>query len=283
MESKRVKVFILSDSTGETAELVCKAALSQFEGLDYDIERFPYVQSEDKVDELLRGVFNEGTSVVMVYTLASSELREYLARRAREKGIVEIDILGPLISALEKVSGIKASGKPGLLRRMDEAYFRRIRAIEFAVKCDDGRYLPGVKNADVVIIGVSRSSKTPVSMYLAYRGIYAANVPLVPEIALPKELLEVDRNRVVGLTIEPEKLVQIRQERLRLMGLSPDVNYVKLERVIEELEYAESVMKRLGVPIINVTNKAIEETAHEIIYYLERRGLLDVRKADISI
>ncbi|MEM2028855.1 MAG: pyruvate, water dikinase regulatory protein, partial [Candidatus Bathyarchaeia archaeon] len=247
-----------------------------------DIERFPHVQSEDKVDEVLGRAYDEGV-LILVYTLASPELREYLARRAKGKGIFEIDILGPLIAALEKVSGIRASGKPGLLRRMDEAYFRRIRAIEFAVKCDDGRYLPGIKNADVVIIGVSRSSKTPVSMYLAYRGIYAANVPLVPEIALPKELLELDRGRIVGLTIDPEKLVQIRQERLKLMGLSPDVNYVKLERVIEELEYAEGVMKKLGVPVIDVTNRAIEETAHEIIYYLERRGLLDVRKADISI
>lgn len=282
MEIKKTKIFILSDSTGETAELVCKAALSQFEGLDYDIERFPHVQSEDKVDEVLGRAYDEGV-LILVYTLASPELREYLARRAKGKGIFEIDILGPLIAALEKVSGIRASGKPGLLRRMDEAYFRRIRAIEFAVKCDDGRYLPGIKNADVVIIGVSRSSKTPVSMYLAYRGIYAANVPLVPEIALPKELLELDRGRIVGLTIDPEKLVQIRQERLKLMGLSPDVNYVKLERVIEELEYAEGVMKKLGVPVIDVTNRAIEETAHEIIYYLERRGLLDVRKADISI
>ncbi|MCS7232968.1 MAG: kinase/pyrophosphorylase [Synergistetes bacterium] len=282
MKDKRMKIFILSDSTGETAELVCKAALSQFEGTDYDIERFPHIQTEDKVDEVINRAFDEETSLV-IYTLASPELRAYLANRAKERGIIEVDILGPLIEAFERVSGAKASGKPGLLRRMDEAYFRRIRAIEFAVKCDDGRYLPGIKNADVVIIGVSRSSKTPVSMYLAYRGIFAANVPLVPEITIPKELLEVERRRIVGLTIEPEKLVHIRQERLRLMGLAPDVNYVKLERVIEELEYAESVMRRLGVPIINVTNRAIEETAHEIIYYLERRGLLDVRKADISV
>lgn len=280
--SRRFKVFIVSDSTGETAELVCRAALSQFYGFDYEIERFPYVADERNVDELIRVAINEGASVI-VYTLASSGLREYLKRRASEVGIFSVDVLGPLISSIEKASGMKATERPGLLRRMDEAYFRRIRAIEFAVKCDDGRYLPGIKNAEVVLIGVSRSSKTPVSMYLAYRGIFAANVPLVPEVDLPKELLEVDRKRIFGLTIAPEKLVQIRQERLKLMGLGPDVSYVKLERIIEELEYAEGVMRRLGVPIIDVTNRAIEETAHEIIHYLERRGLLDVRKADISV
>lgn len=282
MGARRIKICILSDSTGETAEMVCKAALSQFEGLDYDIERFPHVQSEDKVDEALERILGEDTPI-LVYTLASPELRGYLSNRIQEKGMTGLDILGPLIEAFERLSGLKASGKPGLLRRMDEAYFRRVRAIEFAIKCDDGKYLPGIKDADVVIIGVSRSSKTPVSMYLAYRGIFAANVPLVPEIELPKELEGIERGRIVGLTIDPGKLVQIRQERLKLMGLSGDVNYVRFERVVEELEYAERVMRRLGVPIIDVTNKAIEETAHEIIYYLERRGLLDVRKANISV
>ncbi|MBC7331587.1 MAG: kinase/pyrophosphorylase [Synergistetes bacterium] len=282
MKNEKIKVCIVSDSTGETAELVCKAALSQFEGLDYDIERFPHVQDEEKVNEVLEKVSGRD-ALVMVYTLASSELRKYMSQKAQERGIIEIDVLGPLVTAFEKVSGVKASGKPGLLRRMDEAYFRRVRAIEFAIKCDDGKYLPGIKDADVIIIGVSRSSKTPVSMYLAYRGIFAANVPLVPEIELPKELLEVDRGRIVGLTVDPEKLVQIRQERLKLMGLSTDVNYVRFDRVVEELEYAEGIMRRLGVPVIDVTNKAIEETAHEIIYYLERRGLLDVRKANIPV
>ncbi|KUK14545.1 MAG: ATP/GTP-binding protein [bacterium 42_11] len=282
MKNEKIKVCIVSDSTGETAELVCKAALSQFEGLDYDIERFPHVQDEEKVNEVLEKVSGRD-ALVMVYTLASSELRKYMSQKAQERGIIEIDVLGPLVTAFEKVSGVKASGKPGLLRRMDEAYFRRVRAIEFVIKCDDGKYLPGIKDADVIIIGVSRSSKTPVSMYLAYRGIFAANVPLVPEIELPKELLEVDRGRIVGLTVDPEKLVQIRQERLKLMGLSTDVNYVRFDRVVEELEYAEGIMRRLGVPVIDVTNKAIEETAHEIIYYLERRGLLDVRKANIPV
>lgn len=282
MKNEKIKVCIVSDSTGETAELVCKAALSQFEGLDYDIERFPHVQDEEKVNEVLEKVSGRD-ALVMVYTLASSELRKYMSQKAQERGIIEIDVLGPLVTAFEKVSGVKASGKPGLLRRMDEAYFRRVRAIESAIKCDDGKYLPGIKDADVIIIGVSRSSKTPVSMYLAYRGIFAANVPLVPEIELPKELLEVDRGRIVGLTVDPEKLVQIRQERLKLMGLSTDVNYVRFDRVVEELEYAEGIMRRLGVPVIDVTNKAIEETAHEIIYYLERRGLLDVRKANIPV
>ncbi len=276
------RIFVVSDSTGETAELVCKAALSQFEGLNYTLDKFPSITSKANIDEIMNLALKEGASLV-IYTLASSALREYMMRKAKEAEIFSVDVLGPVISSIERVSGMRAKERPGLLRRMDEAYFRRIRAIEFAVKCDDGRYLPGIKGADVVLIGVSRSSKTPVSMYLAYRGIFAANVPLIPEVEVPKELLEIDRRRIFGLTIHPEKLVQIRQERLKLMGLGPEVNYVKLERVLQELEYAEGVMRRLGVPVIDVTNKAIEETAHEIIYHLERRGLLDGRKADISV
>lgn len=277
-----MRIFVVSDSTGETADLVCKAALSQFHGLNYEIERFPHIVKEEHVDEVLDTAVKEGAPLI-VYTFASSKLREYMRKRSNEKGLLSVDILGPIISALERTSGRKPTEKPGLLRRMDEAYFRRIRAIEFAVKCDDGKYLPGLKKADVVLIGVSRVSKTPVSMYLAYRGIFAANVPLVPEVDPPKGLFEMDRGRIVGLTVEPGKLVQVRQERLKLMGLGSEVNYVKLERVMEELQYAEEVMKQLGVPIIDVTSKAIEETAQEVISYLERRGLLDERKADISV
>jgi regulator of PEP synthase PpsR (kinase-PPPase family) len=154
---------------------------------------------------------------------------------------------------------------------MDEEYFRRVKAIEFAIKCDDGRSPDMLPDAELVVIGVSRTSKTPLSMYMAHKGIMAANVPLVPEADPPEELFLVPPERVVGLLISPEKLIHIRRERLRILGLDVDVsNYAQWERVEEELQFARSVMRRVGCRIFDVTNRAIEETAQEILDCLRK-------------
>ena len=156
------------------------------------------------------------------------------------------------------------------MRQLDDAYFRKIEAIEFAVKYDDGRDPRGVLNADIVLVGVSRTSKTPLSMYLAHKGFKVANVPLVPEVLPPEELYKIPRNNCVGLIITPDKLNAIRKERLRNLGLTSQANYASFERILEELDYAEKIMKRLGCPVINVSNKAIEETADYILEVLKR-------------
>ena len=163
--------------------------------------------------------------------------------------------------------------EPGLMRKLDANYFRRVKAIEFAVKYDDGRDSQGLKRADIVLIGISRTSKTPLSIYLAHKGLNVANIPLVPEVAPPDELFELRRNVCVGLVITPDKLNEIRRERLRSLGLAAQANYANLDRILAELDYAEKIMKRLGCPVIDVSNKAVEEAAELILAILKKRGV----------
>jgi regulator of PEP synthase PpsR (kinase-PPPase family) len=155
--------------------------------------------------------------------------------------------------------------EPGLIRKLDEKYFKKVEAIEFAVKYDDGKDPRGLKKADIVLIGISRTSKTPLSMYLAHKNIKVANVPLVPEVPVPDEIFEVPPKKIIGLTTNPIKLNEIRQERLKALGLSNEANYASMERILEELDYAEGLMKRLGCPVIDVSTKAVEESANIIM------------------
>ncbi len=261
------EIFVVSDFTGETAEHVAQAAASQFGSELVEFSRYRYVNTREKVLHLLDEA-TEKDAVVMC-TLVDKELRQFLVAEADRKGLLYIDLLGPILTVLEKKLGKAPLETPGLLRKMDEDYFRRVKAIEFAIKCDDGRSPELLSEAELVIVGVSRTSKTPLSMYLAHNGVKVANVPLVPEASLPEELFQIPPERAVGLTIQPEKLIQIRQERLRVLGLDPEEsNYVQWERVEEELAYARSVFNKLRCKPFNVTNRAIEETAQEILDHL---------------
>jgi regulator of PEP synthase PpsR (kinase-PPPase family) len=177
------------------------------------------------------------------------------------------------MATLEDSLKVAPSNKPGLVRRLDEEYFRRVDAIEFAVKYDDGRDPRGLLRADVVLIGVSRTSKTPLSMYLANKRLKVANVPLVPEVEPPQELFELPRERIIGLTIRSEQLNEIRTERLKALGLTAQANYAALDRINQVLEYSAKIMKRLGCPVIDVSNKAIEETANIILEVIRKSRL----------
>ena len=170
-----------------------------------------------------------------------------------------------MVEAIEGIVKKSPKNQPGLVRQLDEEYFRKVEAIEFAVKYDDGRDPRGLLRADVVLIGVSRTSKTPLSMYLANKRYKVANVPLVPEVEPPEELFMVPTKKCIGLTISPDQLNMIRRERLKSLGLTSQANYASLERIMQELEYAEKIMKRVGCPVINVSNKAVEETANLIV------------------
>ncbi|MCB5935097.1 MULTISPECIES: pyruvate, water dikinase regulatory protein [Bacillaceae] len=265
-------VHVVSDSVGETAELVVKAVASQFNGGHVEINRHSFIESTQDIDEAINSV--DELNSLIAYTLVIPELKEYLDRRSAEKGIFSVDLLSPLLHVFEDFFKQEAKHQPKLIRRMDEAYFKKIEAIEFSVKYDDGKDPRGLKWADLVLIGVSRTSKTPLAMYLAHHGYRVANVPIVPEVAPPKEIFEIPRSKCVGLTISPEKLNEVRKERLKSMGLNAESNYASMERIFEELDYANRIMKRIGCPIIDVSNKAIEETANLIIHTLKRgRGL----------
>jgi hypothetical protein len=253
----------LSDSLGETAEMVARATASQFNTGTFDIIRVPYINSIQQIEEIVQEAVKH--SSVICHTMVSQHLREALLEQAKCYDIPTIDIMGPMIHAVQRVSGLTPKLKPGLVHKLDKDYFKRVEAIEFAVKYDDGKNPWGLLKADIVIIGVSRTSKTPLSMYLAHKKLKVANVPMVPEVAPPEQLFEVSPGRIVGLIINPDKLNGIRAERLKTMGLGPSASYANTERIREELEYARRIMGKLQCPVIDVSNKAIEETANKIM------------------
>ncbi|MEW6183060.1 MAG: pyruvate, water dikinase regulatory protein [Bacillota bacterium] len=266
-ETQRPVIFIISDSIGETAELVGRAAASQFDSGKVEIRRIPYLSHPEEIPDIVAQAAEE--SGIIIFTLVMPQLREMLLSEARRHGLPAVDILGPVLSALRQATGENPRYEPGLMRKVDEEYFRRVEAIEFAVKYDDGKDLRGITEADIVVLGVSRTGKTPLCMYLAHRRIKVANIPLVPEVPLPPEVFSLSPHRVVGLTIQPEYLGWIRQERLKSLGLPYDADYASAERVKRELAYAEEVMRRAGCTVIDVTSKAVEETASRVleIYY----------------
>ncbi|MBM4342644.1 MAG: kinase/pyrophosphorylase [Deltaproteobacteria bacterium] len=271
----RPQVLIVSDSLGETAELVTRAALSQFTAQLGDgaveVRRFPMVTNPSDIEGIVREARVRPT--LIVYTLIVPEAQEAMTQQAEAHGIVAVDIMGPMISGFTQVLGVAPRLQPGLIHQMDAGYFKRVESVEFAVKYDDARDPRGFLLADVVLVGLSRCSKTPVSMYLAHRNHKVANLPLVPELSLPKEIFDVPRWKMVGLRVDAMHLSRIRAERVRAMGAGSGVarseNYADLARILTEIEYAESVFKRLGCPVIDVTSKAVEETAVRVLDYVQ--------------
>lgn len=263
-------VYIVSDSVGETAEFVVRAAASQFDSGQVEVRRIPYIDDEGTLEETILSA--KEVNATIAFTLVIPRLRDYLIRRAKEEHVRNVDIMGPILSTLESVFQSTPKGKPGLVHQLDDEYFRKVEAIEFAVKYDDGRDPRGLLKADIVLVGVSRTSKTPLSMYLAHKRVKVANVPLVPEVSPPDELYLVPPQKVIGLIINPDKLNDIRKERLKTLGLTSSANYANEERILMELEYSEKIMKRIGCTVIDVSNKAVEETAGLIIDLYRKGG-----------
>lgn len=253
-------IYAVSDSIGETAELVAKASATQFSD-EIHVQRVPYVKSAEDVVELINNI-KDPKNALIISTIVLVDVREFLVQRCIEKGINITNILGPCISMLSRMTGKSPDYKPGAVWRMDNEYYKKIEAMEFAIQYDDSKNHSGIKHADVVLVGLSRTSKTPLCMYLANKGIKALNIPLMPEIPLPEEIHEVDRKKIFGLTIDPIQLMEIRKHRLGNVVTSfKEIEYANAERVLEELEYADKVMKRLRCQTIDVTKRAIEDTA----------------------
>lgn len=256
-------IYILSDSLGETAEQVAMAAIGQFNVGEYETRKFPYITEKEQVIEILEEARHE--RCIIIYTIVIDELKKFLEMRANDLGIKTVDLMSPIIEAVRELVGSEPKKEAGTIRKLDEDYFKKIEAVEFAVKYDDGKDNRGIKKADIVLVGISRTSKTPLSMYLAHKNLKVANVPLVPEVPVPDELFEVDIKKVIGLTANPIKLNEIRQERLKALGLNDTANYASMDRILKEIEYSENLMQRLGCPVIDVSNKAVEETAGIIL------------------
>jgi len=261
-------IYVISDALGETAEFVGRAAAAQFNGIKTKIRRVPYVLDESHIDDILEEAAVE--QAILVYTLVLTNLRLYIEKHAKEKNLIAIDVLGPLINALTEKTNMQPTYTPNILHRLDAQYFRKIEAVEFAVKYDDGKDSRGALYADVVLIGVSRTSKTPLSMYLAHKGIKTANIPLLPEVTPPRELFIIPSKKIFGLTLDSEKLNKIRSERLKTLGLGASADYANLSRIMEEIDYADKIMKRIGCYTIDTTSRAVEETASIILQKISR-------------
>jgi len=269
----RLHLHLLSDSTGETLENIAKAGLAQFEGVETIKHFWPMVRSQGHLDRIMLEIAQRPGLVI--FTLVNSEVRKRLESRCHALGLPCVSALDPVIEALSRLLGQVALARPGRQHMLDAAYFARVEAIQFTIAHDDGIAAEDWEEADVILAGVSRSSKTPTSIYLANRGYKVANIPLVPEAPPPPSLFTLVHPLVVGLTTSPDRLVQIRRNRLLSLNQSPETAYVDQEAVAAELAFARRLFSDHGWPVIDVTRRSIEETAAAIINLVNDRTTRD--------
>lgn len=257
-------IYIISDGTGETAATMIRAALVQYSDKDVQMVRCKNIRSEAQVTPLIEECFER--KGIIVYTVVSIQLRNKIRELASSKGLASIDLLGPILQNLDAYFGVADHQlEAGLLRTVDEQYFKRIEAIEYTVKHDDGKTFSELDKADIVLVGISRTSKTPLSIFLSHKGWKVANIPLVLNSPLPSQLFQVDQRKIVGLIIDIESLQRIRKNRLEKFGQDPGGEYASLSHIASEIEYAHQIFKQNKKwPVFNVTERALEETASEI-------------------
>jgi regulator of PEP synthase PpsR (kinase-PPPase family) len=261
-------IYIFSDSTGETGERIVRATLSQFDHAGIYVHKKSHLRTLDDISTAIGAVTrNPG---LILYTLVDMKHAEYLNAEAERLGIKTIDLITPVLNEMKGFLDLPAKHLPGLLYRMNEEYLRRMDAINFTVAHDDGQLTKDLPKADIVLVGLSRTSKTPLSMYLAHRAYKVANIPLVPDVEPPKELFQIDQEKIVGLTISVERLVSIRMARLSKLGHNIRDSYANFDRVETELAYFRQLFRRNPRwLLIDMTNKAIEEAAGEILKKME--------------
>lgn len=263
-------IYALSDASGQTAEMVAKAAASQFHGHPARVVRPPRLTTPEQARQAVADA--RALPSLLAYTIVAPAIRQALEEEAQRYAVPCVDLLSEAIQGISDRLGVAPKYEPGALHLRDEDYFKRMEAIEFAIKYDDGKSPSGLKQAELVLVGVSRTSKTPTCMYLAQnQGIKTANVPLVPQADPPAILFELPPGRVVGLTLSPSILGEIRTSRLSSLGLPPEAGYANRSHISDELEKADQVFRRLRCPVVDVTHKAIEETASEIMDMLRSK------------
>lgn len=267
-------LHLVSDATGETIHSVARACLSQFEEVEPVEHNWALVRTQSQIGKVVAAI--EQNPGVVMFTLVNEGLREILMEECRRLQVPCIAVLDPVIASLGNFLGVKAKGMPGRQHIMDAEYFGRIDAMTFALHHDDGQAVQGLQDADIILVGVSRTSKTPTCIYLANRGIKAANIPIVPGVPLPEELTRL-HNRpgepfIVGLTKDPVRLIQVRRNRLQMLSQDSNTDYVDLESVREEVAAARRACSKNNWPVIDVTRRSIEESAAAILQLYERRG-----------
>ncbi len=266
---KTFHLHLVSDSTGETVSTVARASLVQFDDIQATEHLWAMVRSEDQVKEILTAL--QDNPGFVLYTLVNEDIRRALEDGCQRLQVPCISILAHVVSALGTHLGAEIHARPGRQHVMDAEYFSRIEAMHFVLSHDDGQSTWDLNTADVVLLGVSRTSKTPTSIYLANRGIKTANIPIVPGCPIPEEVFEAKHPLIVGLTKDPKRLVEIRRQRLRLLDHDENTDYVDLDMVSQEVNDARKLYSKYDWPVINVSRKSIEETAATILQLYQRR------------
>lgn len=270
-------IFIVSDATGKTCTRVVNAALRQFKTTEAKLEIVNFIRTDEQIDELIDRVAL--VNGIIVHTMVSPEARQRLSELGRLKGVPTVDLLGPLLTRFSDLLEISPLAQPGLDRQLDNDYFRRIEAIDFTIKHDDSMGLSTLDQAEVVILGVSRTTKTPVSIYLSYRGWKVSNIPVIMDYPLPSEVFEMDQSKVMALTVKPSRLQLIRLERQRKLKNVEMDNYTDSEMVKAEVNYALDLYRKYGYPVVDVTYKSIEETATDVMRIIFSR--MGIKKGGI--
>lgn len=264
---KEVNIIIISDSAGDTAFNNAVAAAAQFPDAQINYRRYPFIINKEKLEETFEEIV-QYPNLLLIYSLIKDEMQIPVIRFVREHHIQSVDILSPAIESIQKLTGLKPQQKIGAQHKMNQKYFDRISAMEFAVMYDDGKDPKGFLEADVVLLGVSRTSKTPLSLFLANKNLKVANLPLVPDTHIPKEIYQIDPKKIIGLTNDLSVLNEIRRERMISYGLNPDTSYSNIDAIKKELDSAQKLYDQLGCFVINVAHRSIEETAAIIMNHL---------------
>lgn len=268
---QRLKIVIISDGTGETATAISRAAMAQFKDREVYFTRYKNIRANDQID----AIFNEAAihHDLIIYTIVSPKLREYISELSRTKHVRTLDLLGPALTTFSNFFNQEPMSEPGLLHAVNDEYYKRVEAMEFTLNHDDGRNLASLHLADVILVGVSRTSKTPLSVYLSQHGIKVVNIPMIMGQPLPEELLQIDQRKIFALTIDPSSLSEIRKNRLQRLGADKHQgDYAEQSKIIAEIEWANNIFKEnKRWPVFNVTDKALEETAADIMKLLNMR------------
>jgi regulator of PEP synthase PpsR (kinase-PPPase family) len=264
-EPARAEIFVVSDGTGETATSAVHAAMLQFHA-KWNLRTFVGVRYESEVRRIAAKAKTSGA--LIVFTLVDDQMVQTLIGEATHRGVPVVDLLGPVLRKVAETLKARPRSQPGLLHGMSDGYFRRIEAVEFTVRHDDGANPATLFDADLVLAGISRTSKTPLSMYLAQRGYKVGNVPIVPGVDLPREIFDLDPRKVFGLTIDPSAMITIRQARVRALG-TPYTDYASSDAVLEELRYGRRIFRQHGWRVVDVSGRAVEENAARIIQLMD--------------
>jgi regulator of PEP synthase PpsR (kinase-PPPase family) len=266
--NEKYNVYLVSDSTGETLDRIFLSLKSQFANFEYEKKEFAFIRTEQQIDKIIKEC-NQIENSLILYTIVEIKLAKYISNKSEENNVPCFGILGNLILSFSKLLNQKAIHKPSAQHVLDDEYYRRIEAIQFTMAHDDGKKVDDIKNADVVLLGVSRTSKTPTSIYLANRGFKTVNVPLVLDQKIPDGLVNNKKLCIIGLVADPERLADIRRNRVAIMKDLNIKEYTDLNFIKNEVEKSKKLFKKNNWPIIDVTRRSVEETAASILKIIE--------------